>query len=122
MSDEMIKVGGKQMSEDTIIEALKAYCDFEVKPPFNENEAPLLSVMGANRAGNHGGRLVIKLTPTVKKTLTGFLSYDDNTYVSIEPCGSEGSCNMGKIWTQANRYYADPLKAVFENYLPTPKL
>lgn len=114
MNKKMIEIRGKQISESTIVEALKAHCGFE---EFDESKAPVFSKTGT--------RLIVKMTNQVKKY---FADYSKNVptgqYCSFEPDGFFGAINLGKTWNEAKNFYSnnETPKSLFPDDYPDPKI
>lgn len=97
MSDKMIDIKGKQISEQTIVEALKKHCGFE---EFDENKAPVFSKVG--------DRLIVKMTKNVKRFFENFAkTVPIGQYCSFEPSGFVGCSNLGKTWDEAKNFYKE---------------
>lgn len=114
--NNMKEIRGRQVSEDTIVEALKKHCGFEEKPKFDEDEAPVFSYLN--------DKLIVKMTPYVKSALNDFLVYTkENEYFSFRVNGKGGSWRVGKTWAEASTFYKNGIaKSLFPNEYPNPVL
>ena len=95
MGEKTIEIKGKQISEQTIIEALKKHCSFD---DFDESKAPVFS--------KTDDRLIVKMTDKVQKTFRNAVQFvERNEYFSIEPNGYYGAYHLGMTWKEAKDSY-----------------
>lgn len=112
MSDKMVTIKGKQISEDTAAEALKAYCGFS---DFDEERAPVFSYID--------NRLFIKMNKNIRKYFAEFASdAEDGDYWSFEQDGFIGARALGNTWKEASSFYSGDIpKSLFPKRFPDPK-
>ena len=101
MSEKMIEIKDRQISERTIVEALKAYCGFE---EFDESKAPVFSTVR--------DCLVIKLTEGVKDSFKTAL--DNSAYLALESDGTwEWGFDENDTFQNVTEHFGDAPKPVF---------
>lgn len=103
MSNKMITIKGKQISEQTIIEALKKHCNFD---DFDESKVPVFSKVKS--CSKHC--LIIKLTKSIREHFTIALS-NGGAYLSLN---ENGDWDWGF-------YKDDTFQDVIEHFEETPQ-